>query len=84
MDPAGTRPLRRAPADFRLSRFASIRLVARSQGDPERAAELRHHPRPAQRPAPGIRDLAHVYGAGHIGITVTEQKRDLVHVAADA
>jgi hypothetical protein len=57
----------------------AIGFVARSQGDPKHAAELGDHPRPAHRPATGIRDLTHIDSTGHVGVAVTEQECDLVN-----
>ena len=64
---------------FRRSRFESDLDAELKFHLKSRAAELCHHPRPAHRPPPGIRDLAHVNSTGHVGLAVTKQERDLVH-----
>lgn len=45
-------------------------------------AELREHPRTPHRAAPSVRQLPDVHRAGHVRVTMAEEKRDLIDAFA--
>ena len=70
------------PTRMAANSCASLGFAAGVQGCPQGTAELGGHPRSAHRPPTRVCDLAHVHGTGHVGVTMTEQERDLVHALA--